>query len=127
MSYACQHKSLRSRVRIQTLFRIHSHLPFQEFRFAGSTLPLSAGRRDRDSLIFGCLQHCLAAAEHASLTRSDKLDHHARLRDRVLLTGFRSRAAETLLPDSFRIYSEGSEERAAGVHERRWAAKKEVG
>jgi hypothetical protein len=26
---ACQHKSLRSRIRIEPLFRVHSHIPFQ--------------------------------------------------------------------------------------------------
>jgi hypothetical protein len=40
---------------IEPFFRVHSDVPFQEPRFAGPTLPLPAGRRDADSVLFGRL------------------------------------------------------------------------
>ena len=41
--YAREDKSLRFRVRIESIFRIHSHVPSEQLGFAGSTLSLPAG------------------------------------------------------------------------------------
>jgi len=113
--YACRYKSLRSRIWIEPIFRVHSYIPIQKFRFAGSTLPLPAGRRDRDTLFFGCLQHRLAAADHARLIRSNELDYGTRRSNWDLWKALRNCAAETFLPDSFRLHSEASEDRAAAA------------
>src|SRR5271170_4745547 len=117
VAHACQHISLRLGIRIEPFLGVHSYVPLQEPRFAGSTLSLPAGRRDADSVFFSRLQQCLTSANRTSCTRAAELDDHAFFRgDRIRCKNFRNGTAETLLHDSLRLHSQGDENTAAGIH-----------
>ena len=55
VTHAGQDESSLLGIWIEPFFCVHSDVSFQEPRFAGPTLPLPAGRRDADSVLFGRL------------------------------------------------------------------------
>jgi len=80
-----------------------------------------------DSMLLGRFQYGLAATNCVCLARSSELDHHVRLGcRRNRLSALRSGDAETLLHNAFGLHSQTGKDGAAGVHERRRAAEKEV-